>query len=91
MVIGVVKMPNVKIVFFASLKERIGVASYKAQLNLPITVEELKTQLSKELEGGESILTSGIQSSIDFEFSRDTDVIPENVQEVAFFPPVTGG
>ncbi|MCV2402816.1 MoaD/ThiS family protein [Marinomonas sp. C2222] len=84
-------MQNVNVVFFASLKERMGIASYEAQLNLPVTVEELKHKLSKELNNGGSLLESGIQSSIDFEFSRDTDVIPENVKEVAFFPPVTGG
>ena len=84
-------MTNVKVVFFASLKERMGTSSYKIKADLPLTVKEFKVHLSKELEGGEFILESGIQSSIDFEFSRDTDVIPVNVQEVAFFPPVTGG
>lgn len=84
-------MAKVKVVFFASLKESIGQSEYIAELVLPLSISELKHQLANELDKGEALLAKGIQSSIDFEFARDTDIVPESVNEVAFFPPVTGG
>ncbi|NLQ16313.1 MoaD/ThiS family protein [Marinomonas sp. M1K-6] len=84
-------MPSVKVVFFASLKERIGQGECRVEVVLPVTIGELKQQLANELAHGQALLEKGIQSSIDFEFARDTDLVPESVNEVAFFPPVTGG
>ncbi|MDE8603348.1 MoaD/ThiS family protein [Marinomonas sp. RSW2] len=84
-------MPKVNVVFFASLKEVIGVASYQVELNLPLSIGELKQQLAGELENGKALLDIGIQSSVDFEFARDADMVTNTVTEVAFFPPVTGG
>lgn len=82
---------KVNIVFFASLKEKIGQSSYLAELDLPMTIGQLKQTLSRELDQGDAILGSGIQSSVDYEFARDENVIPVDVKEIAFFPPVTGG
>lgn len=82
---------KVNIVFFASLKEKIGQSSYLAELDLPMTIGQLKQVLSRELDKGDAILDSGIQSSVDYEFARDENVIPVDVKEIAFFPPVTGG
>jgi molybdopterin synthase sulfur carrier subunit len=84
-------MTKVRVVFFASLKESIGQSEYIAELALPLSIGELKKQLSNELDRGQALLAKGIQSSIDFEFARDTNIVPESVNEVAFFPPVTGG
>ena len=91
MVIGRKTMLKVNVVFFASLKEAIGQGSYQAVIDLPMTIGELKQRLSNELENGKALLEKGIQSSVDFEFARDADKVPETVTEVAFFPPVTGG
>jgi|TARA_R110001606_G_scaffold155751_1_gene298021 molybdopterin synthase sulfur carrier subunit len=84
-------MSKVRVVFFASLKESIGQSEYIAELALPLSISELKHQLANELDKGQALLEKGIQSSIDFEFARDADIVPESVSEVAFFPPVTGG
>ncbi|WP_441853356.1 MoaD/ThiS family protein [Marinomonas polaris] len=84
-------MLKVRVVFFASLKESIGQSEYIVELSLPMSICELKNQLAKELDKGKELLEKGIQSSIDFEFARDADIVPESVNEVAFFPPVTGG
>ncbi|MBU1293434.1 MAG: MoaD/ThiS family protein [Gammaproteobacteria bacterium] len=84
-------MSKVRVVFFASLKESIGQSEYIAELALPLSISELKHQLANELDKGQALLEKGIQSSIDFEFARGADIVPESVSEVAFFPPVTGG
>ncbi|ETX11742.1 molybdopterin synthase small subunit [Marinomonas ushuaiensis DSM 15871] len=82
---------KVNVVFFASLKEVIGQANYSIELVLPLSIAQLKQQLVSELDKGDALLDKGIQSSVDFEFTRDDDLVPVNVTEVAFFPPVTGG
>ncbi|RBP84570.1 MoaD/ThiS family protein [Marinomonas rhizomae] len=84
-------MSKVRVVFFASLKENLGQGECLVELALPLSIAELKRQLADGLDKGEVLLEKGIQSSIDFEFARDSDLIPEQVNEVAFFPPVTGG
>ncbi|MCB5162793.1 MoaD/ThiS family protein [Marinomonas algarum] len=84
-------MSKVKVVFFASLKEAVGLSEYLVELDLPISVGELRQYLVDHLDKGGALLGPGVQSSVDFEFTRDTDIIAINTREVAFFPPVTGG
>lgn len=84
-------MVQINVVFFASLREKIGMSSYSFDLVDEISIEQLKQTLATRLEHGEMILADGIQSSIDFEFTRDTDMVTFHCKEVAFFPPVTGG
>lgn len=84
-------MSSVKIVFFASLKDVIGQDSCVMALELPLSIAQLKQILSNELTNGQALLAANIQSSVDFEFTRDADIIPESAREIAFFPPVTGG
>lgn len=99
MVTGAKTVPNtenqvkyrVKVVFFASLKELIGQESYSVELVLPLSIAQLKQQVASELDKGSALLDKSIQSSVDFEFTRDDDLVLENVTEVAFFPTVTGG
>ncbi|MGO3346772.1 MAG: MoaD/ThiS family protein [Marinomonas sp.] len=84
-------MTELTVVFFASLKESLGVAQYQVVAQCPITIKALKQLLIAGLNNGDALLAPGIQSSIDYEFARDTDVILETAKEIAFFPPVTGG
>ncbi|MBJ7538994.1 MoaD/ThiS family protein [Marinomonas transparens] len=84
-------MSKVNVVFFASLKESLGQSAYQAELELPMSIGQLKQHLAECFENGKTLLDSGIQSSIDFEFARDGDMVSASVKEVAFFPPVTGG
>lgn len=84
-------MNDIKVVFFASLKETLGVDEYQFSMTTPITISELKRQLADRLNNGQALLVTGIQSSVDFEFTRDKDLISGTAREVAFFPPVTGG
>lgn len=91
MAIGVEKVATINIVFFASLKESMGMSEYQVELAEPIRIVDLKQRLSEELEQGELLLAQGLQASIDYEFARDNDVVDITAKEVAFFPPVTGG
>ncbi|REG85837.1 MoaD/ThiS family protein [Marinomonas pollencensis] len=84
-------MTNVNVLFFASLKETLGISEYQLAGNFPMTIRAVKQQLSAELAKGDALLGVGIQSSIDYEFARDADLVASSAQEIAFFPPVTGG
>lgn len=84
-------MANLKVVFFASLRETLGVAETEYSLSNSLTVAELKAKLAEQLAQGDALLQAGLQASIDFEFARDQDLVPMGATEVAFFPPVTGG
>ncbi|MEO9654661.1 MoaD/ThiS family protein [Marinomonas sp.] len=84
-------MNKFKVVFFASLRESLGIAETELEMLQDMTVAKLKSHLAQKLPNGELLLQSGIQASIDFEFARETDVVTVQTTEVAFFPPVTGG
>ncbi|BFM48107.1 molybdopterin synthase sulfur carrier subunit [Marinomonas sp. THO17] len=84
-------MTTINVVFFAALREQMGISNYSFDLIEEMTIGELKHTLASQLEQGRLLLAEGIQSSIDFEFSRDIDRVTHDSKEVAFFPPVTGG
>ncbi|GAB3483622.1 MoaD/ThiS family protein [Marinomonas epiphytica] len=84
-------MTKVNVVFFASLRESLGLDSAQIDVELPMSMMDFKQVVAAQLTNGDVLLQAGVQSSINFEFSRDQDEIPLNVQEVALFPPVTGG
>lgn len=84
-------MSQIKIVFFASLREQINCSEMSFELNDQITVVQLKQALSEQLNQP-ILLTEKIKASVNFEFARDETLIdPNTTNEVAFFPPVTGG
>ncbi|RBO82743.1 MoaD/ThiS family protein [Marinomonas aquiplantarum] len=84
-------MSQINVVFFASLREKLAMAEYQLEVELPLSVVDLKKTLASEIEAGHHLLDKGVHSSVDFEFTRDNDMIPTSAREVAFFPAVTGG
>lgn len=88
---GVLDVADMKVVFFASLKETLNRDSVDVQLDSSLTVADLKHYLAEHLQQP-VLLDKTVKAAIDFDFARETDVIdPARVKEVAFFPPVTGG
>jgi molybdopterin converting factor subunit 1 len=82
-------MNRIKVLFFATLKERAGVK--EASLDMPedATVKDLKTHLEHEFAGlGQALETALV--SINREFALENELLPGGA-EVAFFPPVSGG
>lgn len=82
-------MNKVKILFFATLKERAG--TKKSDLEIPdrITVGEFKDLLIDaypELPKSKANLLVAINK----EYAFDAEKIPEGA-EIALFPPVSGG
>ena len=84
-------MANLKIVFFASLRETMKCDELEFAVDAALTVRQLKELLAEQLQQP-LLLEEKIKAAIDFDFARDDDLInPERMREVAFFPPVTGG
>ncbi|MCL2566825.1 MAG: MoaD/ThiS family protein [Alphaproteobacteria bacterium] len=79
-----------KIKFFAWLKESLA-EEIILEINTPLTVRELKNKLITEYGEKFNILNNeSILASVNLEFA-DLNTIVANTDEVAFFPPVTGG
>jgi len=79
-----------KIKFFAWLKESLA-EEIILEINTPLIVSELKNKLITEYGEKFNILNNeSILASVNLEFA-DLNTIVANTDEVAFFPPVTGG
>lgn len=90
--IGANQMPKLDVVFFASLRESLGKDKVSIELDKVTSIEEIKQAVASLLDNPDPLFEEGIQASIDYNFARDSSKVdPENVKEVAFFPPVTGG
>jgi molybdopterin converting factor subunit 1 len=82
-------MNHIKLLFFANIRDRMGVRSLEMDIPLNMTVLKLKEMLSKEHPNLAGSLKS-VLISINQEYSFDDAVIPANA-EIALFPPVSGG
>ena len=82
-------MNRVKLLFFATLRDRAGTRSMDLDIPVDLTVQGLKDRLSNEYPGLKESMKS-VLISINREYAFDEAVIPANA-EVAMFPPVSGG
>ncbi len=82
-------MNRVKVLFFATLRDRAGTRQLELELPDGTNVRGLKTQLGTTYPTLKQPLES-VLVSINRQYAFDEDVIPAN-GEVALFPPVSGG
>ncbi len=82
-------MNEIKILFFATLKDKAGVRETSLVLQESATIAELKQKISLRFPAMAPLLASAL-ASINREFAFEDDPIPADA-EVAFFPPVSGG
>ncbi|MCX8061083.1 MAG: molybdenum cofactor biosynthesis protein MoaE [Anaerolineales bacterium] len=80
---------NIRVLFFATYKQKIGKSEEWFSFSKPLSVRELKEHLRTQYSQGE-IDFSSVLVSINKEFAFDDDIIPDGA-EVAIFPPVSGG
>lgn len=80
---------NITVLFFATLRERAGCASLPVTLDGAATVRALKAQLANDLPALAPALPTALVS-VNREFAFDADSLSDG-DEVAFFPPVSGG
>ncbi len=76
---------SIKVRYFASLKETVGRSDDEFQPAGPLSVRDAWQRLNPDLPMPDTLL-----AAIDMEYvSLDAEVVDGN--ELAFFPPVTGG
>lgn len=82
-------MNRVKLLFFATLRDRAGTKSMELDLPADLTVQGLKDKISNEYPNLKDSMSS-VLITINREYAFDDAVIPQNA-ELAMFPPVSGG
>lgn len=80
---------EIKVLFFASLKEAVGAKETQLDWAEGASVADLKTHLAQIYPALAPAMDSAIVS-VNHEFAFDEELIPPGA-EVALFPPVSGG
>lgn len=75
---------SVTVKYFASMRDRMGKGEETVNLDNEVTVEQLWQQVSQDTMPDNTLI------AINMEYTDRTSTV-KNGDEVAFFPPVTGG
>ena len=82
-------MNRIKLLFFATLRDRAGTKSMDLDIPQDMTVRGLKEKIAEEYPNLKESMKS-VLVTIEREYAFDEAVIPPNA-EMAMFPPVSGG
>ena len=82
-------MNRVKLLLFATLRDRAGTKSIELEVPPDLTVQGLKDKISGEYPSLKESMKS-VLITINREYAFDEAVIPPDA-ELAMFPPVSGG
>jgi molybdopterin converting factor subunit 1 len=82
-------MNRIKLLFFATIRDRAGTKFMDLDVPEDMTVQGLKDKLAKEYPNLKDSMKS-VLITINREYAFDEAVIPLNA-EMAMFPPVSGG
>ena len=82
-------MNHVKLLFFATIRERAGVKSLEVDVSDDLTIQGLKDKLAVDYPNLKESLKS-VLITVNREYAFDEAVIPQNA-EIGMFPPVSGG
>ena len=76
---------GIKVKFFARLREQAGRAEQDLEFRPGLRVSDVRRETVSAIQGNETFLVA-----VNMEYTRE-DVELRDGDEVAFFPPVTGG
>lgn len=82
-------MNHIKLLFFATIRDRAGTKSLEIDIPIDSTILGLKEKLSTDYPNLKDSMKS-VLITINREYAFDDAVVPSNA-EVALFPPVSGG
>jgi molybdopterin converting factor subunit 1 len=82
-------MNHIKLLFFATIRDRAGTKSLELDIPADLTIQELKDKLSSDYPNLKDSMKS-VLITINREYAFDDAVVPSDA-EVAMFPPVSGG
>ena len=78
-------MATIKVLFFASLREQLGKGEITFTADFPLSALQVWQQCSGEMQ-----LPTNVLISLNHEYASSTSLVNAG-DELAFFPPVTGG
>lgn len=76
---------SIKVRYFASLKELLGQSDTEIEIHSPCSAQQIWASLNPDLA-----LPTGILVAINMDYAG-LDSLVNDGDELAFFPPVTGG
>lgn len=82
-------MNKIKLLFFATIRDRAGVKTLELDIPAEMTIRDLKQKLSTDYPNLKDSMKS-VLITIDREYAFDEAIVPLNA-EVGMFPPVSGG
>lgn len=82
-------MNRVKLLFFATLRDRAGTKTMELEIPAELTIQGLKDKISDEYPNLRESMSS-VLITINREYAFDDAIIPPEA-ELAMFPPVSGG
>ena len=82
-------MNHIKLLFFATIRDRAGTKSLELDIPADTTIRDLKEKLSKDYPNLKESMKS-VLMTINREYAFDEAVVPANA-EIGMFPPVSGG
>jgi molybdopterin synthase sulfur carrier subunit len=81
----------IKVVFFAALREQLNCEALSLPSENIQTIADVKTRLqAKSKEWHSALTSSSLLVAVNHTMVDNTHIVNDN-DEVAFFPPVTGG
>lgn len=82
---------TIRVLFFAKIKESLGVNFIDLKLDTPTSIEDIRNSLFFEFVDNKSLfLPENSLVAVNQEITTENIKINQH-DEVAFFPPVTGG
>jgi molybdopterin converting factor subunit 1 len=82
-------MNRIKLLFFATLRDRAGTKSLELDVPEDMTIQGLKEKLAGEYPNLKESMSS-VLITINREYAFEEAVVPPNA-EIGMFPPVSGG
>ncbi len=82
-------MNHIKLLFFATIRDRAGTKSLELDIPADMTIQGLKDKLSTDYPNLKDSMKS-VLMTINREYAFDEAIVPANA-EIGMFPPVSGG
>jgi MoaE-MoaD fusion protein len=82
-------MNRIKLLFFATIRDRAGTKTLEIEVPDEMTVQGLKDKLASDMPKLKESMSS-VLITINREYAFDEAVVPPNA-EIGMFPPVSGG
>ena len=82
-------MNKIKLLFFATIRDRAGVKTLEMDIPADLTIKGLKEKLSIDYPNLKESMKS-VLITINREYAFDEAIVPLNA-EIGMFPPVSGG